>query len=401
MSGVPAVSAGMPTPPPVAAEAPPQLCPLPAPEGNAAEPADLLAALLLMMEEQSALSMGATEDKIAAARGMLKAKLQEFLTQLKEALEAAREAKEKEDDGGLFGDIVGGVADFVGDVLGTVADFAVDAVEMPFELAVAFAKNLGDGRMMLDAIRGQLAELGANGGVAADVHGFTEGVGKFAADLAVALPKLEATIARALVTGENVWEAIQGDVKELWQSFEKNILANPEFWAVASAIAKGLAVATAVVSGGTLSGVALGLMVLSEIDARTDFIAELVGKEAAPWVKLGIGIATSLCLGIGAATGNVQKVINGLNASIAIVNGGGQVYQGYQLIQAADERADELEREAVLTQTLNRMQQLHRLIESLLGEFSEQSEARTTVREIGGEIAQIQATTQGALIMRA
>lgn len=360
----------------------------------------MLATLLLLMEEQSALTMGATEDKIEATQALLKEKLEQFLKQLKEALEAARKARE-EDDGGLFGDIVGGIADFVGDVLGTVADFVVDAVEMPVELTVALAKNLGDGRLMLDAVREQLSEISSNGKVAADVDGFTEGVGKFAADLAVALPKLEATIARALVTGENVWEAVQGDVTELWQSFEKNILANPEFWAVAGAIAKGLAVATAVVSGGTLSAVALGLIVLSEIDARTNFITELVGKDAAPWVKLGIGIATSVCMGIGAVAGNAQNLLNGLSASVNILNGAGQVYQGYQLIQTADARADELEREAAMTQTLNRMQQLHRLIESLLGELTEQSEDRTTVREIGSEIAQVQATTQGALIMRA
>jgi hypothetical protein len=401
VSAVPAVSAGMPAPPPVAAEAPPQLSSLPEPEGTPAEPADLLATLLLLMEEQSALTMGATENKIEAARELLKENLEKFLRQLKDALDAARKAKEQEDDGGLFGDIVGCVADIVGDVIGTIVDFVVDAVEMPVELTVEFAKNLADGRVTLDAFRGQLVELTSNGRVAADVDGFTEGVGKFAVDLAVALPKLEATIARALVSGENVWDAVKAEAGALWQSFEKNILANPEFWVVAGVIAKGLAAATAVLSGGTLSFVALGLMLLSEVDARTNFVAELVGKDAAPWVKLGIGVATALCLGIGAATGNAQGLIPGLNTGVGLLNGAGQVYQGYQAIQTADQRADELEREAALTQTLNRMQQLHRLIETLLGELSEQSEDRTTVREIGSEIAQTQAATQGALIMRA
>lgn len=400
MSAVPAVSAGMPAPPPAAAVAAPQLSVLPPPEGTAAEPGDLLATLMLLMEEQATLTMGATENKIAAAQEQLREKLQEFLKQLKEALDAARKARE-EDDGGLFGDIVGFVSDIVGDVLGVVADFAVDAVEMPYEVAVGLAKNLGNPQAMLDVVRGQLVELTSNGGVAADVDGFTEGAGKFMADLAVALPKLEATIARALVTGENVWEAVKSDAKELYRSFEKNILANPEFWAVASAVAKGLAFATAVVSGGTLSGVAIGLMVLSELDARTNLIEEIVGKEAAPWVKIGIGVATAVCLGIGAEIGKANELISGLNTSVGILTGAGQVYQGYQAIQTADQRADALEREAALTQTLNRMQQLQRLIENLLGELTEQGENRTTVREIGSEIAQTQAATQGALIMRA
>ena len=401
MSAVPAVAAGTPAPPPAAAGAPTQLTILPPPEGTAAEPADLLATLMLLMEEQSALTMGATENKIEAARGQLKEQLEQFLKQLKEALEAARKAKQEDDDGGLFGDIVDFVADIVGDLAGTIADFVVDAVEMPVELTVAFAKNLGDGRMLLQSIRGQLVELTSNGGVAADVDGFSEGVIKFAADLAVALPKLEATIARAIASGENVWEAIEGDAQELWHSFEKNILANPQFWAVASAVAKGLAVATAVVSGGTLSAVALGLMVLSELDARTDFVTKLVGEDAAPWVKIGIGVATSLCLGIGAAAGSANPLLTGLNASVGIVSGAGQVYQGYQAIRTADLRADELEREAALTQTLNRMQQLQRLIEGLLGELGEQAEDRTTVRELGSEIAQTQAATSAALIIRA
>jgi hypothetical protein len=399
VSAVAPVSAGVAAPPPVAAEAPPALSLLPAPEGTPAEPADLLATLLLLMEEQSALTMSATETKIETARELLKEKLQEFLKQLKEALEAARKA---EDDGGLFGDVVGFVADIVGDVMGTIADFVVDAVEMPVELTIALAKSLGDGRMLVDAVREQVVELTSNGRVAADVDGFAEGYGKFMVDLATALPKLQAAIAGAVVTGENVWDAIGADAEALFHSLEKNILANPHFWAVASATAKGLAVATAVLSAGTLSGAAaLTLMALSELDARTNFITKFVGEDAAPWVKLGIGVATALCLGIGAAMDNAPRLLTGLNISVGILNGAGQVYQSYRAIQTADARADELEREAALTQTLNRMQQLHRLIETLLGELSEQSEDRTTVREMGSEIAQTQAATQGALIMRA
>jgi hypothetical protein len=402
VSGVPAVSASMPAPPPVAAEAPPQLSSLPAPEGTPAEPADLLATLLLLMEEQSALTMGATENKIEAARELLKENLEKFLQQLKEALDAARKAKEEEDDGGLFGDIVGCVADIVGDLIGTIADFVVDAVEMPVELTFELAKNLAEGRLAIDAVVGQLVELTSNGRVAADVDGFTEGYGKFMVDLATALPKLQASIAQAVLTGENVWDAVQADAEALFHSLEKNVLANPHFWAVASAAAKGLAVATAVLSAGTLSGAAaLTLMALSELDARTNFITTLVGEEAAPWVKLGIGVATALCLGIGTAMDNAPRLLTGLNASVGMLNGAGQAYQGYQAFQTADQRADELEREAALTQTLNRMQQLHRSIETLLGELGEQSEDRTTVREIGSEIAQTMAATQGALIMRA
>jgi hypothetical protein len=375
---------------------------LPFPLFDGAEPNDALSMMLMAMERSGQIAMEGTETRIRHARAALKEQLDAFLQKLQESLEAAKRAQEEEDDGGFFGYIVDAVADVVATIVGTIADFTCDMITTPLELTIDVAKNLGDTQALLAAVRSDMLDLVENGEVADSVGGFTSGVLAFTGDLAVFGAEVSAALAEAAATGKDPMAALEDPLKALWSSCKRNILDNPQFWEVAGVVAKAAAVAGAVATGGVLGAAALVALAALEVDQRTDFIEKTVGEEAAPWVRLGLGVAASTCLAIGATgsseLGNMVRIVNG---TTSIVQGAGSAYQGYRTIVSGQERGDEIDRQTHLQTMRNRMDQLQRLVSSLIDLLGEQNEDRNTRQQIGTDLVATKASMQQAALFPA
>jgi hypothetical protein len=372
---------------------------LPTPSSLGMEPRDALGQMLAMMERMGQLSTEHTEQRIRDNQKQARQAFQDFLRKLAESIEAAKRAAEEEDDGGLFSDIADCVGDIAGAIVGTVIDFVKDTVEAPFELTVGLAKNLTDPQGMLAVMKGQLIEMSTNGETADTVKGFTRGVVKFSADLAKFGVKFAEAMARGL-DPEAAWESVKADAEQLWKSFQTNVLENPDFMAVMAAVAKAAAVAGAVMSGGTLAWVAVAVFLVCEADNRYGFVEDVVGKDAAPWVRLGMQAAGCALLAGAAGTSSGQAVLKWIQAGTAVVGGASSINAGIRMLEEGDRQADELERKADIKAILNRMQQLQRLLDSLIELLEEQVDDRKTNIELGNRLVQTQAATESGAVMR-
>jgi hypothetical protein len=368
------------------------------PTGGAVGSGDALSELMIALQKQSDSSMAMTTTRIQDTRSSLNDQMKDYLEKMAEIARKLQEAK-NDDGGGFFGDCFDFIGDLVGEIVGTLADLAVDAITMPVDLAVDIGKNINDPAAMLQAMQASGMKLVENGTVAEDVHGFTKGVVAFAGDLAELTAKLSVDLAAGVLTGEGLSQAVGGDMKKLWGSLKTNILDNPHFWAVTGAIAKGVAIAGTAMTGGALSIVAIGLMVAMEMDHKTGFVEKMVGKDAAPWVRLGMAAATAVCLGF--AGGADSGLLKTLQLATGLTNGAGTIYKGVRTIQLANERADALEQQAQLDTSLNRMQRLQRLLETLLSSLDEDSKSSEQTRSLGTSLLQTQVATNSALIFPA
>ena len=375
----------------------------PEPSPSACAPSDALAMMLQAMEQISRSSLAHTAGRLEHAQQKLDHRLEEFLEKVKQALEAARRAAEEneDDDGGFFGDMVDVVADAVGDVFGTVADFVKDAAEQPFEVVVGLAKNCDDPGAMLNVLKQQLFELGQNGETAESVKGFTKGVLKFEAKLVEFSTKLQIALVQSGGDVGAAWQNVKAEARELWKSFQRNILDNPSFWEVTGALAKAAAVAGAVLSGGTLAWIAVGLFVLCEADQRTGFVQEAVGEKAAFWVHLGMQVGAAALLGYAAAGSDAPAFLKYFQAGAAMLGGVKQVNDGIRAWQEGDRRADELRHTADVQEALARMHQMQRMIDDLLELYAERSEDRRAKLELGAHLAQTSAAAEAATVLRA
>jgi hypothetical protein len=388
--------------------APPAIPGLPSPLLDGLEPSDALGQMLAAIQRSGEATTTMTESQIQAAKNAVRQQLDQYLEQLRQAVEAAQKAKEDHDDGGLFGSIVDFVADAVGSVLGTILDFAWDSITLPVNVTADIVTHLGDTQAMLHSIGSEVAALGENGDVANSVKGFATGVIKFAADFAAFEAKLAGALASGL-TGANVWDAVKDQAGQLWGSLKSNIIDNPQFWEVVGTVGKIAAVAGAIVSGGALGWVAVGLIALTELDKKTNFVEKAVGKDAAPWVKVGIGVATMIVTGAASLSGSLgtgfkadlASTVKTVQGMTAVVQGGGAVVQGVRTIENANDRANELERQADLQSTLNRMQQLNQLVSELLDTLGDQNDDKKTDRDLASGLVQTQTATQTAALMPA
>jgi hypothetical protein len=400
MTGVAAVGAMPPTVPvaPGPMEQAASIPGLPEPLLHGADPQDALGMLLMTMERMSQTSVSETQARISVTRDDVRKQLAEYLAKMREALQAAREARH---DDGFFEGVVGSVADAVGEVVGTFVDLGVDLATQPFDVGVALLKNPGNPQALFDAMRTEMEQLATNGDTAESVRSFTRGAGKlcgavadFAANVAVALE-------RAAVTGESAWEGIKKSAVALWKSFEADILKNPGFWDVASALGRAAVIAGAAASGGTLGLVAVALLAANEAENRYGLVRDLAGEDASRWIKIGLQVAGAACAGWAATGGELDSTLGILKGSVAVAQGANALYAGVRSMQEADKKADDIERQADIQGVLNRMQRLQRLMDDLVGLLEDQSKRGNTTREIGNGLVQTQAAMQTAAIMRA
>lgn len=401
MSGVAGVSSGVvnsaPLPPGEAA-APQALLP---PSLGAGDPTDAMAMLMVSMQELSEMGLTESETRMRVNAEKMDEKLQEFVTKLAKAIEAARKAAEEaKDDGGWFSSVVDCVADVVGDVLGSVVDFAKDAVEAPFELGYAAITNPGDLSALYAAVKDQVSQLSSDGEWADSVDGFTEGAVKFAMDTAVFAAKLVAAMAQATLTGESAWDAMKDECKALWKSFQSNILENPAFWEVASVVGKAAAVGVALASGGVAAPVVIGVMLALEVDSRTGFIEDVVGPDAAPWVRIGlVAASTAVTLGAG-GLGDAPQWLTAVKGAVTVLAGARDVNAAIKGMDAAAERRAEAKREAAIQETFNQLKALQRLQDDLMAVYQEQSQTKSSFMQLGQQLTQIQAANMSATLMR-
>jgi len=396
MNSVETTTAAPPLPPP----APPESAstagaPLPEPVLAAEPPADLVAAMMSLVAEMSGLSWSEGETRLSKSQAELAEQLRKLMDQVEKSLEAARQAAEKKHHGGWLSDLVSSVAEITGEVVGTLADFTVDSVTTTFDAAASVA----EGKNVLSAIQTELGQLVSNGETADSVKSFTAAVMKVDAALLEFTTKLGIAMAEAAAKGQSVWETVKEDAAKLWTTFRQEVLENPKFWEVAGWIAKGASVALALMSGGTLAWLAVGVFLLCELDQRYGFIEKAVGKDAAPYTRLGLQLGSAVLLG--SAGGGTDSWVQTLQSGAAVAQGGGAIYQGARTIVEGREQARELDRQADLQTTLNRMQQLERLIEQIVAELEDTNDGRKTTSELGTGLAETQAAMNGAAVMRA
>lgn len=359
----------------------------------AAPGADAMAEFLAAIQALSQSQLDFSATRIHDKRDDLDQALEDFLKKLADACKKAQER----DDAGFFGDVFGALGDVCGDLLGTIADFTVDAVTLPFEAGVSVVKNFGDTAAMLDALQANTAALVQNGAVASDVHGFTEGVVRFGAELAEWTVSHGVDCLEAMLAGKNPADVSDRDLAKLWGNFKANILDNPGFWAVTAAAAKAGALAASAMSGGALLPVAIGLLVALEVDKRTGIIEKAVGAEAAPWVRLGLGVAASLCM----LGGHGGAIASTLRSWCGIASGVNTLHDAYTTVRNANEQADQLEQQAELTAALDRARALQRTISTLVEQLGSDSKDKTQTQKLGASLMQTEVAANAAAIIPA
>jgi hypothetical protein len=363
----------------------------------------MLAAMLASMAKMSDESVTMSEMRIQETREQLQKQLQQFLDKLKEALEAAKRAAEqaKDDDGGLFGDVVDVVASAAGTVLGTVVDFVKDVVEAPVEMIEGVVKNIGDPSAWMDTFKSQMVQIATNGDTADSVRGFTKGVVRVAVKLAECATKYALALAEHGFDPKAAWESMKSEAKELWGSFNKNIVQNPDFWQVAGLIAKAASVAAAAMSGGALAWVAIGVFALCEAENRYGFVEHVVGEKAAPWVRMGMNVAAAALLGGAAAAGNGATLARLVQAGGAVVGGAAEIARGVRELEEAQRKADAMEKQADVQEAINRLNQIERLMDDLLDLVEEQHDNRTKFFDLANGVVQAKAAMNSAVLVRA
>lgn len=360
---------------------------------------DGLAMMLLMMERAAQHSMANAQVRIQDTRGSLKEELENFLEQIAEAIRAAEKARE--DDGGWFSDLLGSVAEIVGKVLGPILEHGIEIVKFQGEALISVGRSIATNQSVLDGLKEVTFALAEPGQISEDIQGFSDGVARFAADLAEFVGKLHVAVAHAALTGEDLGGLIEADAKQLASSVERNILDNPHFWAVTRAVGVGASVVALVATGGAVAPLVAGvaLTALSELDKQTGFIEDAVGEKAANWVRLGIQVGAGACLAL--AGGSPDQVVNLLRTITGALEGARGVYTGVRTLVEGNRQADEMDRAAEQLATLQGMQRLQMLLEHLVDALEEDSEDHTRTRELGADLVATESATEAALIVPA
>jgi hypothetical protein len=175
-------------------------------------------------------------------------------------------------------------------------------------------------------------------------------------------------------------------------------LHNPDFWTVVERGAQAAAVAGAVSSGGLLGPVALALILAIEADNRYGYVEDAVGRKAAPWVRLGMQVGLSTAAAAGGGSSDALRYIQG---ATAVLQGAHEVHQGVEQLHEARRLAAEVDANADVQETLNRMDQIRRLVDRLLETYEEQSDEQTTNRELSADLAQAHAASHAAVVFPA
>lgn len=364
-------------------------------------PGDALSQLLVMLETSGQNTIKDGELRINDTQEDIREQLEDLLQRMAAAF---REAK-KQDDGGFFGNLFDKLTNIIGDILGTIVELNVEVLTSQLDLAVSLAKSMRDGQNLLATVGANALALTQSGQISADVKGASIGVTRFAADAAVFLAKVHMAAAEAALTGENPKDLLVDEAEKLAASLDANIIENPHFWAVSSAVLRGAAIASAVGSGGAMAPVAalaVCLVAVLEADTRYNLLEETVGKDAAPGVRLALGVAASICLamaptGTDAASQLAEKFVDAGRVVQAVAT----AYAGVRQLSEANRQGDALDLLADQKESLNRLHNLQRLLTQLLGDLEDDAENQTRTRGASAKIVATVAATEASMIIPA
>lgn len=335
---------------------------LPSPLLDALNPSDPLGQMMAALERMNLLSTQHTEQELKQAGKKMQEQLDKFLKLMADAIRRAQRARRKRRKGGFLRRVCRSVSRIVGGTIGKA-----------------------------------LATLTASPSLEKKIEGFTRGALQFGTDLAAFNTKLAIALATNGPDAAKAWKDVKAEAKKLWESFKENCLENPDFMEIVGYLAKAGAVAAAIGSGGTLAWVAVAAFALCEVEKRTGFAEDVFGKDAAPWVRLGMNIAASALLGAAGGSAAAQY----LQAGAAVVQGASTINEGLNIAEEGRRQAAELRHEARLQETLNQMRELQRLVDDLLDEAKEHAETKDRTRELSSTLVEIRAATAEAVILRA
>jgi len=371
--------------------------PLAPPEFSGGTPTDALSEMLLLLERQSQGSLQLNLSEIKAARERIVDLQRQLQGELKRALEAAQRSQHKKR--GWFSRTFGKVIDKVAKLVAKQAELTKDVVMLQADLGVSLVKHFHDRDALFTSLKHDLLQLSESSETERAVEGFTAGTLKFLGDLAAFQFVLVAALAENAAEGDALHdafrEALKDQAQKLWHSTEANILENPDFWTVTGRVAEGVAVASAIASGGALAPLAVGILLALEADNRYGYLEHAFGKEAAPWVRIGLHVAATACSGSGS-----NEILTWTKVALSTVQGAGAIHQGVKTWQEGQRQGEELDRRADVQETLYQIQETQRLIDALIDLYEAKSDLRTRTTEAATQLVQTQGQIQAALVLQ-
>lgn len=364
---------------------------------NAKEPQDLLAMMMATMERMSQASINETEMRICVNQKKLDKAMDTYLEKLSETIEQLKKEKSK----GFLRNAFDSIVNVCAKIIAATVDFAKDSIEAPIEIAIAVAKGNDDPLGALKgALKEQYHELTTNGCAAESVEQFTKGVLAFSADLAEFVQDISVELARTTASGRSFdVEKLKEKCSELWESLSSNILRNEGFWDVMEVVAIAAVIAGSIMTGGALGVVAIALVVLLQVDKKTGVIEDIAGKEAAPWIRLGMSIAAAACSA--GASGEYVHILQTIQATTTTISGVAAIDQARVSYLEAKRQKQEMMREADLRQSLHNIQQLRDMIDELIQLLDERSTDRAETHSAFHNLVQTQANSFCAAVIKA
>ncbi len=372
------------------------VAPLCCPAFGGDAPLDALGQLLLELEQQNQASLSVNIEAIATARERLEDLQRQLAEQLKKALEAAHRSHKKK---GWFSRTFGSIVNSVAKIFAKHIEVMKDIVVFPADVAMSFGKALANREALMQSLRDDLAEFNKSSETERALEGFTSGTLKFMGDVVAFECVVVAALAEGAVRGDPLAHAVGEQARQLYGSLQTNILDNPDFWTVVGKVAEAAAVAGALASGGALGIAAAALIVALEADKRYGFIEDSCGKEAAPWVHLGLTVAAGVATA--GAAGGSSETLRLIQLTAAALGGAGDIYVGIRTMQESRRQADEMYRQADMQETLNGIRENQRLIEALIDLYEEKNDNRTQTIESSVRLVETQANTERALVFQA
>lgn len=366
---------------------------LPSAFGEPIEPTDVLGLYMALMEEMSRNGLDASEQKINATRDKIGEAMKELKKQLEEIARRLEEQKDDDDGWGFLGGVVDWVCDAVGDLfeaIGTAIEIGVDFARAPVDIIAGAIKGGNIGQLLQQ----ELDDLTTQGKLSKTIGEAAKGITRFVLDVAKAVTEFS----KALMTGQEPTMALVDFGKELWGALEKDILENPAVMEVLGAVAKVAAVALAVATGG-VAAVAVGLLILSDINKEYGLAEKAFGKDAGLWVTVGIDVAASVLMSIGtlgadALPGLLGDVQRGASLAGAVV----QISGGINTIVDAYEQREIDHMQADAQALMNRLAALQRMLDVLLLELQDRTEGRDRIHKSGAKVAEIQGEAMAAAV---
>jgi hypothetical protein len=367
---------------------------LPTAFGEAAEPSDILGLYMALMEEMARNGLDASEKKVELTRE----KIGEAMKELKKQLdEIARKLQDKEDDDdgwGFLGDVVDWVCDAVGDAfeaIGTGIEVAFDVAKGPIDIIVGAIKGENIGKLLEQEVN----DLTTRGKLSKTIGEAAKGIVRFVLDVA----KTVTEFAKATMNGDSPLEALTNLGKDLWGALKEDILENPAVMEVLGTVLKAVAIAAAVVSGGTLAFVAVGLFLLSDLNKEHGIAEEVFGEKAGPWVSTGIELAATVVMAVATLGADaVPGLLGDLQQVGALAGAVVQIAGGVNAVMNAIDQSELDHVHADAQGLMNRLAALQRMLDVVLSELQQRTEGRDRVHKGGAKMAEIQGEAMEAAI---